>query len=143
MGPLLSFLVILLLVRLSPRLAANPPRPLLRRITADMDTAARRQQWASRISLSMLLVPILVSAAFIFLTVANSASLPPWFLSLLPFSARVWIVTGIIGMLSAIVASCLAKWSGDEATLIAIHLMSVLFVWIVPNFTFLAYGENH
>ncbi len=141
MGFLLPFLILLLLVRLSPKAAGRSLRPLFRPITAEMDTPARAQQWASRISLSMLLVPTLVSAAFILMFIVGSATLPPWFLAMLPLAAKLWIATGIMGMLFGIVASHLAKWSGDELTLIVIHLMSVLFVWIVPNIVYLGHPD--
>jgi hypothetical protein len=125
MGDLFPLLIVILLVFVPIAIVGQR---LIRPVGVDMDDIARKKQWASRFSLLMLVVPAFVAGIF-FIRIALYVGPPSrgfW-----KIAERLWVATGIAGLLSGIVASHLSKWKGNELLLIVIHVLSIFFIGTV------------
>jgi hypothetical protein len=89
-----------------------------------MNDVARKKQWACRLSLLMLVVPALFCGLFVS-TIVLRVRLPSEWTWLSGIALRLWIATGVAGLLSGIAASHFARWSGNELFLIVIHALSI------------------
>jgi hypothetical protein len=122
MGDLFPLLMVMLLIFVP---IAVVGKSLIRPVGEDMDDLTRKKQWASRFSLLMLAVPALVAGIF-FIRITLYWGPPPrgfW-----AVADKLWMGTGIAGLVSGIVASHLARWKGNELLLIVIHLLSIFLI---------------
>ncbi len=122
MGDLLPLLFVISLIVVPIGVVAAR---LIRPMGVETEDVARNKQWACRFSLLMLVIPALVAGLFVTRIVLEMGPPPRSFWRL---AGKLWIPTSIAGLLSGVVASHFARWSGDELYLIVIHAFSIFFI---------------
>jgi hypothetical protein len=91
----------------------------------EIDTVERERKWCWIFSLLMLLFPIFV----VFTTIVSRFCFESkWYGPFLPFAAKLWIATGVVGLFAGVRASHLVRWSGSDLLLIVVHLLSLFLV---------------
>lgn len=104
------------------------------RRTEEKDPVSTARRQCSRVSCYALIVPGLVILSVLALLVHRVNGGPGLlaYSTFFTYAGRAWIATSIVGLLFAIRASHLARWSGDELILIVLHVISLAVVFIAP-----------
>ena len=110
-----------------------------------IEAPARKLRKICRFSVLMLLVPasvvFLFASVFVLFRFGVDHPVVPFFRQFLPLEGKLWFVSGVIGLLSAIRASHLAKWTGDGLQLVALHVASLAFLWFTTYLPYLGHPD--